>query len=75
MKKLRAGCGAVGKTAIAGVKDRATKRVRAKVVERTDKPTLQSFVTEHVAPDAIMHAGASGRRGGQGGGQPARALS
>ena len=54
-KKLRAGRGTVGKTAIAGVKDRATKRVRAKVVESTDKPTLQGFVAEHAAPGATVY--------------------
>ena len=54
-KKLRAGRGAVGKTAVAGVKDRATKRVRAKVVESTDKATLQGFVTENAAPDATVY--------------------
>ena len=32
------GRGTVGKTAVVGAKDRATKRVAAKVVDRTDKP-------------------------------------
>ena len=54
-KKLHAGRGAVGKTAVAGIKDRSSKRVRAKVVEHTDKPTLQSFVVEHAAPDATVY--------------------
>ena len=54
-KKLRADRGAVGKTAVAGVKDRAMKQVRAKVVESTDKPTLQGFVTEHTAPGATVY--------------------
>ena len=39
-KKLRAGRGAVGKTAIVGAKNRATNRVRARVVSRTDAETL-----------------------------------
>ena len=38
-----AGRGAVGKTAVVGIKDRETKNVRAKVVESTDKPTLQGL--------------------------------
>ena len=46
------GRGAVGKTAVVGAKDRATKQVRAQVVADTDKPTLQRFVVEHTAPDA-----------------------
>ena len=43
-KKLRAGRGPVGKTAVAGLKDRSTNQVKAEVVEHTDKPTLQGFV-------------------------------
>ena len=50
-----AGRGAVGKTAVVGAKDRATKQVRAQVVETTDKPTLQGFVLEHAAPDATVY--------------------
>lgn len=43
-KKLNAGRGTVGKTAIAGVKDRATNKVITAPVASTDKDTLQSFV-------------------------------
>ena len=50
-----AGRGAVGKTAVVGVKDRETKQVRAKVVKNTDKPTLQGFVVEHTAPGATVY--------------------
>ena len=50
-----AGRGAVGKVAVAGIKDRATKQVRAQVVEYTDKPTLQGFVTEHTARGATVY--------------------
>ena len=49
------GRGAVGKTAVVGVKDRATRQVRAKVVESTDKPTLQRFVYEHTRPGATVY--------------------
>ena len=49
------GHGAVGKVAVAGIKDRETKQVRAKVVENTDKPTLQGFVVEHTAPGATVY--------------------
>ena len=49
------GRGAVGKTAVVGVKDRATKHVRAKVVESTDKVTLQGFVVEHTDPGATVY--------------------
>ena len=51
------GRGAVGKTAIAGAKDRDTNQVRAQVVERTDKPTVHVFVAAHVAPDAKVYTG------------------
>ena len=49
------GRGAVGKTAVIGVKDRETRQVRAKVIEHTDKPTLQGFVVEHTAPGATVY--------------------
>ena len=49
------GRGAVGKVAVVGVKDRATKQVRAQVVTRTDAPTLQGFVVEHTAPNATVY--------------------
>ena len=46
------GRGTVGKTAVVGAKDRATNHVSAKVVESTDKATLQGFVIDHTAPGA-----------------------
>ena len=49
------GRGTVGKTAVVGAKDRATKRVAAKVVDRTDKPTLHGFVAAHADPDATIY--------------------
>ena len=54
-KKLRAGRGAVGKTAVAGVRDRATGRVNTEVVEKTDKPTLQDFVIRHTVPGTKVY--------------------
>ena len=49
------GRGAVCKVAVVGANDRATKRVAARVVHGTDKPTLQGFVTEHTAPGARVY--------------------
>ena len=49
------GRGAVGKTTIAGAKDRATGRVSASVVAGTDKATLQGFVADHAAPGATVY--------------------
>ena len=50
------GRGAVGKTAVVGVKDRETKRVAARVIESTDKSTLQGFVVEHTVPGATVYS-------------------
>ena len=50
------GRGAVGKTAVVGVKDRATKRVSAAVVTSTDAATLQGFIMEHTAPGATVYS-------------------
>ena len=54
-KKLKAGRGAVGKTAVAGVWDRATGHVVAQVVEKTDARTLQGFVANHTAEGAQVY--------------------
>ena len=49
------GRGGSDKTAVAGVRDRATKRVRAAVIERVDGPTLKGFVAEHTAEGATVY--------------------
>ena len=54
-KKLRAGRGTVGKTAVVGAKDRATNQVAARVVEGADKKTLQGFVKTHAARGAKVY--------------------
>ena len=46
-----AGRGAVGKTAVVGIKDRDTNEVRAEVVA----DTLQGFVREHAEPGATVY--------------------
>jgi len=50
-----AGRGAVGKTAIAAVKDRATNQVRTKVVENVDAETLQQFVVGNTTESATVY--------------------
>ena len=45
-KKEVTGRGEVGKTTIAGAKDRKTNKISAKMVKGTDKETLQGFVSE-----------------------------
>ena len=47
--RQHAGRGTVGKTAVAGVKDRKTNQVSAGVVARTDGPTLRTFVWERTS--------------------------
>ena len=48
-KKLKAGRGAVGKTAVAGIKDRATGRVKAAIIKKANAETLQGFVRDRTA--------------------------
>ena len=45
----------MGKTAAAGVRDRATGQVVAHVVENTDKTTSQGFVNDHAADGATLY--------------------
>ena len=46
------GRGPVGKTAVVGIKDRASNKVRARVVRTTNVETLQGFVIENTHPKA-----------------------
>ncbi len=63
-KKLHAGRGPVGKVAVAGVKDRATGRVSARVVARTDGPTLKGFVRSRTAQEADVYTDEHGAYAG-----------
>ena len=54
-KKLKSGRGAVGKTPIAGIKDRATNKVSAEPVEKTDRNTLQDFVKSQTEDTAAVY--------------------
>ncbi|MCY4497381.1 MAG: IS1595 family transposase [Rhodospirillaceae bacterium] len=54
-RKEFSGGGSVGKTIVAGARDRETNRVSAAVVESTDADTLQGFVAEHAAPGATVY--------------------
>ena len=55
-----AGRGTVGKTAVVGIKDRATNQVRAKVTRSVAAPALQGFVVEHTSPDATVYSDDAG---------------
>jgi transposase-like protein len=52
-KRLKAGRGAVGKSAVIGAKERDGK-VRARVISRTNTASLDSFVRENVEPGATV---------------------
>ena len=54
-KKLRAGRGPVGKTAVAGIKDRPPNKVKAKVVAIPDGSTLKGFVHQNTEADATIY--------------------
>ena len=54
-KKLKAGRGAVGKTAVVGARDRDSNNVAAEVVKSTNAKTLQGFVSDHADPDAKVY--------------------
>ena len=54
-KKLNAGRGTVGKTPVAGIKDRETNQVNAEVIENTNKKTLQGFVMANTTKEATVY--------------------
>ena len=54
-KKLNAGRGAVGKTAVIGVKERDTKKVKAEVIEDTKRNTLHGFIEDNVEAGSIVY--------------------
>ena len=49
------GRGPVGKTAVAGIKDRTSNRVQAKVVSNTQSETMTDFIMENVEPGAKIY--------------------
>ena len=54
-KKLNAGRGTVGNTAVVGAKDRDTNEVNANVVDSTDKQTLQDFVHDNAKHGSVFY--------------------
>ena len=54
-RKTLTGRGAVGKTAVAGIKDRASNPVSAQVVPNTKSETMSRFIMEHVEPGARIY--------------------
>jgi len=47
--------GTHGKMIVVGMKDRATRQIRAKVIERADLATLDPFVRQHAPPGAKIY--------------------
>ena len=61
------GGGAVGKTAVVGIKDQDTGQVHAEVATSVDKKTLHGFIHKHTAPGAEVYTDEHGAyRGLQG---------
>ena len=60
-KKLRAGRGPAGKTAVVGMKDRPTGQVAAQVLPDSRRETVQRFVAEHSKPGAKIYTDEGGR--------------
>ena len=54
-KKLRAGRGPVGKTAVVGAKDRDTGQVTARPIAFTDRADLQGFVLESTDIGSVVY--------------------
>lgn len=54
-KKLRAGRGTIGKTPVAGIKNRPTDQVRTEVVVSTNRAMLQDFVIRHTEEGATVY--------------------
>jgi len=54
-KRLKAGRGPVGKKAVVAARDRVTKKVSARVVDRTDAKTLQGFIRDHAHEGATVY--------------------
>jgi transposase-like protein len=55
LAKSEPGRGPVGKTAVVGAKDRATNKVKVRVVTSTDKDTLQGFVSDSAKRGATVY--------------------
>ena len=58
-KKLKIRGGMGGKTAVVGARDRETNRVTAQVLQQVDTETLNAFVDEHAAEDAMVYTDGS----------------
>lgn len=58
-KKLNAGRGTVGKTAVLGMRERGGRTV-AMTIKNTDRRTVQDTIRQHVEPGSTLHTDESG---------------
>ena len=58
-KKLSAGRGTVGKTAVLGMRERGGRTV-AMTIKSTDRHTVQNTIRQHVEAGAMLHTDESG---------------
>jgi transposase-like protein len=65
-KKLKAGRGAVGKTAVLGLRERGG-RTRAKVIKATDAGTITDVIVQNVEVGSMLHTDEAAVYGGIGG--------
>ena len=54
-KKLNAGRGTVGKTAVIGVKERDTNKVSVSPIARTDSSSINRYIRDNVKPEATLY--------------------
>ena len=54
-KKLHAGRGPVGKTAVVGVKDQETGQIQAQPIAFTDRKELHGFVAQHTEVGSVVY--------------------
>lgn len=52
-KRLRLGRGAVGKTPVAGIRERETGNIATEVVEHVDRATMENFIARHSEPEVV----------------------
>ena len=55
LREAGATSGPAGKTAVLGIRDRATNEVRAEVIADATARTLHGFVREHTEPGAVLY--------------------
>ena len=53
-KKLNAGRGYIGKTPVAGLRDRATNEIRARVIGKVNAENMHGFIGAHIDAEAEL---------------------